>query len=642
MATVHEESRTHTSTTSAERPLPLPAFGDGDRSDHDPFQAPRPVSSRSRVGRLVVLAAVLGGIAAAVYFAWPQISSLLGSEPQIQAATYTVQRDRLRVVVTEDGNVESASNVDVKCRVAGGSTILWIVEDGKFVEAGEEIVRLDQAALEDQFNTQKGVYETTLAAHIQARENFEAAKIAVQEYQEGTLQKELQLVESQITVAQQNLRSAQDMLGHTERMVRKNFATPLQFEADQFAVKRAGLDLDAANIAKKALVEFTGPKTIRELEAARDAAEATLRSATANLELEKAKLDRLEEQLTNCIITAPQSGMVVYANERSRFGSSQASVEEGALVRDRQTILRIPDLTNMQVKVSVHESKVDQIKLGLPAEIRIGDRDKMAGRVLSIANQPESTNWFSANVKEYATIVKIDGETAGLKPGMTAIVQIEIADRRDVLTVPVSAVVEQGRKLYAWVKTPQGPERRELLPERFEGGQQAILTNDKVIAVADGLTEGDQVYLNPRTFVREASTEPAAEEGQPPAEGSQPTDGSTAPGDDRPTAAAEPPIFAAPADERGQGDAAGPGGGRRQLPNFAELDTDGDGKISRDEAPERMQENFDRIDTDGDGFIDAREHAAMRSRAAAGGGRGPGGPGAPGGGAPGAGRTGAP
>jgi RND family efflux transporter MFP subunit len=408
-------------------------------------------------------------------------------------------------------------------------------------------------------------------------------------------------------------------------MVRKNFATPLQLEADQFAVERAKIDLRTAEITKDALVDFTKPKTVKTLEAARDAAEALRNSAEANLALEEAKLKRLESQLKNCVITAPQTGMVVYANEQSRRSNSQTSIEEGASVLDGRTILRIPDLTNMQVKVTIHESRIDQIRVGLPAEVRIGDRDKMTGEVLSIANQPESSNWFSSNVKEYATIVKINGETKGLKPGMTAIVDIQIADLQDVLAVPVSAVVEQRGKFYAWVHTPGGPERRPLL---------LGLTNDKMIEIRDGLNEGEMVYLNPRAALTEAREELPTED-QP----ASPGDPGSAPPAGGPASAegANPPVAEAPGGPPSGPGASGPRGpggpaadGRRPTISFADLDKDSDGKLTTDERPERMQQFFANIDTNADGSVDRQEFSAMQSRRSRAG--GPGGPGGPGGG----------
>ena len=68
-----------------------------------------------------------------------------------------------------------------------------------------------------------------------------------------------------------------------------------------------------------------------------------------------------------------------------------------------------------------------------------------------------------------------------------------------------------------------------------------------------------------------------------------------------------------------------PGGGAVNIKEYLNrLDKNGDGKISKEEAPDRMKENFDRLDTNKDGSIDAEEFA----RSAAGlGGR----PGAPGG-----------
>ena len=52
------------------------------------------------------------------------------------ALTHTVAKGRLLVTVVAAGNMESAKNVDVKCQVAGGTSILWIVPEGTEVETG--------------------------------------------------------------------------------------------------------------------------------------------------------------------------------------------------------------------------------------------------------------------------------------------------------------------------------------------------------------------------------------------------------------------------------------------------------------------------------------------------------------------------
>ena len=50
---------------------------------------------------------------------------------------------------------------------------------------------------------------------------------------------------------------------------------------------------------------------------------------------------------------------------------------------------------------------------------------------------------------------------------------------------------------------------------------------------------------------------------------------------------------------------------------FKRLDMNGDGKISKEEAPPRLAQNFDRFDIDKDGLISLREFNAGRSSASA-------------------------
>ncbi|WP_197443665.1 HlyD family efflux transporter periplasmic adaptor subunit [Maioricimonas rarisocia] len=539
----------------------------------------------------------LCAVGAGAFYALPFALKATSSRDDIGVLTFPVQTQRLRVTVTADGTIESASNVDIKCLVPGGSTVLSIVPDGTEVDAGDEIIRLDSSQIEDELSTQKINYERALATKIQSEEDYAASTIAVQEYEQGTFVQELQQAEAQIKIALENLRSAENVLKYSERMVRKGFVTPLQRDADAFAVERAKLDLEVAETAKKVLVEFTKPKMMKELIAKREAAAAKLRSDEAALELEQAKLERLEKQLANCVITAPQRGMVVYANERGRRGSSGVEIEEGAVVREQQTIVRLPDLTRMQVKVTVHESKVDQLKVGMPARIVIQDRE-LSGNVVSVANQPEPNSFFSANVKEYATTVAIDGETKSLRPGMSAEVEILLADLPDRVVIPISSVVERRGKFYCWVEAGDEHEKRPL---------KLGATDDTYIEVVDGVKVGDLVLRNPRAVLAEARMEVTDGDSEDDEDSFGPA------GDREKPSPGGPPAGGPGAGPRTTGPGeGGPDAQRRFDP--MQFDADGDGKLSLDEAPERMKARFADMDADGDGFATRAEVNAFSQK----------------------------
>lgn len=604
------------------------------------FRRNRPTRLMGKLALFGLLVAVLGLLGWQLYGdgGGSDSKSVSGAPLNANGAlTHTVAKGRLLVTVVAAGNMESAKNFDVKCEVAGGSKILKIVPEGTEVQMGESLVTLDSATIEDQLTAQQINLGKATASRIQAEENFGAAEIAVQEYAEGTYVKELQTAEANINIAQENLRSSENLLEHTRKMSRKGFTTSLQVEADEFAVERSKLELKSAITAKDVLEKFTRKKMLKELEAKSEAAKALVASEQAAFKSEQLKMQRLERQLMNCEIKAPQNGIVIYANDqgggRGFSSSSGVKIEEGATVRESQTILRLPDLSNMQVKMTVHETKVERLKVGMPASVKISDRE-FQGKIVSIANQPEPGSWMNANLKEYATIVKIDGEADGLKPAMTAEVTVLINDVEDALTVPVSCVVEQGGKFNAWVVTA---------PNKFERRPLTVgATNDRVFEIKDGLKEGDVVLLNPKAMVEEARKEE-------PRTGPQEGDSnkkfggaalkSDSNGSKKESNGGENKV--AKEDASADGDFTGvKKASARKPPSVSEImqhDADKDGKVSKSEAPETMQRFFDFVDTDKDGFLNQTEIGEMvkrsRERQQQGGGSGsPGGsPAAPGG-----------
>ena len=471
-------------------------------------QAPR---RRRNGGRWLLL--IAGGLAVAFLVAWAA-DRLPGRshELDVKFQTHEVERGTLEITVVEQGNLESTSNVDVRCEVEGGrigsggggggggsgTQIIWIYKEGEFVSQGEKIVELDQSSLKQQDIEQQIAYETARQALITSKNTYEASKIAVDEYLQGTFPKDLELVEAEITVAKENLRRAEEYAKYSERLYQKGFQTQLTLEADLFAVANAKLILQAAETKKKSLQDFTKKKMTADLQSLRDSAEASMRATDSKFKLEENKLEQIRDQIEKCTIHAPRDGMVIYASDRDRRGRSDSvEIKEGALVRLRQVIVQLPDLTHMQVRAKVHESMIERVKKEQRVNIRIDALPNLTlhGSVETINNQPEPGSWMSSNVKEYGVLCSIDEAVENLKPGMTAEVEIEISRLADVLAVPVQAVVQKGDQSFCYLVGDTG-----FVPRPVTLGD----TNDVLIEIKEGLNASDRVVLNPRLVVPEA------------------------------------------------------------------------------------------------------------------------------------------
>jgi multidrug efflux pump subunit AcrA (membrane-fusion protein) len=274
-------------------------------------------------------------------------------------------------------------------------------------------------------------------------------------------------------------------------MVARGLVTMLQLEGEVFAVESAQKTLELTQKRLNALEKYTKEKNLQELRSTLLAAEATLAARTASLDLETARLTREEQQLENCVILAQSSGMVIHPSAAA--WKETPDIEEGATVRQDQVLLIIPDLSKMQVKVGIHESKVDRVKPGMPAKIALQDLT-IDGNVDTVASITKPAGWWTGNVVKYDTIIQI-ASPEGLKPGMSAGVEIVLAEYMGVPTIPVAAVVETEKEYYCWVKTPTGQQRRSL---------QLGDSNDQFIVVKAGVKEGDEVVLNPLAFIDEA------------------------------------------------------------------------------------------------------------------------------------------
>ncbi|MHC4629451.1 MAG: efflux RND transporter periplasmic adaptor subunit, partial [Planctomycetota bacterium] len=207
----------------------------------------------------------------------------------------------------------------------------------------------------------------------------------------------------------------------------------------------------------------------------------------------------------NCVVRAEKSGIVIYPTGKP--WEHVPEIEEGASIYMGQTMLLMPDLTKMQVKVGIRESDIDRMKVGLKARVALPNQT-LDGEVTSVAEVTGPTGWWNGNTVRYDTIVKLPS-TPGLVPGMSAEAEVIVAEHRDVLTVPVAAIVQTAQGAFCWVKTAEGAEKRYL---------QLGDSNDRFTMVEAGLEEADEVVLNPlaieeaKALAQQASDESEAQD----------------------------------------------------------------------------------------------------------------------------------
>lgn len=552
---------------------------------------------RLRRGNTVItilgLLVVAAGIGGTVYWSMYRGEATKGEGPMVRQ----VSLGPYESVVLEQGEVESSSNIEIRCEVkgrnGGGITILEVVPEGTIVKEGDLLVRLDSSAMEQERLQQKISVNTSEALVVQAKNTLEAAKISRKEYLEGTFKQEEKMYLSEVILAEQNLRSAQLSFNSAERLATKGILSPLQLEGAKFAVDNARNQLDGAQTKVEVLRKYTKEKMLKQFDSDIATADAKVRAEESSYQLEQDKLKEIEDQIVKCVIKAPQNGQVVYANKYNsgRSGSSaEFVVEAGSMVREQQPIIRLPDSNNMQVKALINEARVTKVRPGLPVTIRVDalKDELMQGEVIKVNQYAEPSSWSSGSVKKYAATIRIKDPPQALRTGMNAEARIHIERRPEALTVPVQALVDHKGHFFVLVQNGDKLETREVT---------VTSTNDKVAVVDKGLTANENVVLNPRRESALALPDlPDASPVQVAAIAAAPTTNVSTPG--------------GAAKGGSETKKKGPMTVASMLERTLEADTDKDGKLSVAEIAnvnERMRPRLEGADKNKDGFIDREE-----------------------------------
>ncbi|MBP86297.1 MAG: hypothetical protein CMJ64_06230 [Planctomycetaceae bacterium] len=488
---------------------------------------------------------ILGSIGLLALASWTLFDDM--GEGSQAFVYYTVESTDLPIVVTERGNLESQLETTVRCDVEAssfdrsgnqGTQIIFIVPNGSAVKEGELLIELDSSAIRNGLDSQQLSYDKAVSQHTQAGATYdnqitenetdlaqaklrvELAKLTRDMYMDpesGTFKLAIDDVGRQIDESKNSILEAQAalQLAKTEKSgIEALFKLGYRGKSDLETSRRSFLraegqmassvnQLSTFQAMRKQLADYeyrmkklelegdvaTAERGLTQVKTGNDAQLAMALAAKVEAEKseakEKERLDKLGMQLELCKINAPHHGMAVYARENSRYNSN-SEIAEGVTVRQRQRILTLPDLSQMQVKTQIHEAVLDQIRPGLPVTVKIEATNRTYdGVVHELAVVPTSSYYTS--VKTYECVVRILERVESLKPGMTAVADIHVDRLQDILSIPVQAVVQVDKESWCYVHSDEGIERRLLKLGR---------SNDKFVHVLEGLSAGNRVILN--------------------------------------------------------------------------------------------------------------------------------------------------
>jgi HlyD family secretion protein len=215
----------------------------------------------------------------------------------------------------------------------------------------------------------------------------------------------------------------------------------------------------------------------KELELAKQRYAEDLKSARAQLEQATAALRAHEALLTYYTIRAPISGVI-----------SSVSTQEGETVAaglNSPTFVTIIDLHKLQVDAFVDETDIGKIRVRQKATFTVDSFPERDFKATVQAIYPKAV--IMDNVVYYDVVLQIDEPLTGqLRPEMTTNVMISLDARRNVLAVPLHAVLREQGKSVVFLLRGNQPVRQTV---------KVGWKDSEWFEIVNGLKEGDKVLI---------------------------------------------------------------------------------------------------------------------------------------------------
>lgn len=446
--------------------------------------------------KLFIVILILGGGGYAVwrhYYAEDPQHAAQDLRRYIPDEDVKVTRGDIRKIVNATGKVLPNQDVSLKCK-ASGQIVEMPFNISDRVKKGDLLVKLDP--VDEERNTRKAqvALDVSISKLDTAKVNFEIAK--------QTLETDRAKVASDITSAEVKLNDLKTTLNRAEQLFAKDLVSREELDKAEVAFKQGELDL------KQTKLKLDDLKTS---EMSLQLKKSDIDQANAQVETNRLQLLDAQQRLKDTTLLAPLDGVITTVSARvgQVVSSGTSSTTSGTDIMD------LTDLSRLFAEINVDESDVAGIREEMPARIVTDSSpDKVyEGKVLYIA--PKGVR--SRGVVSFTVRVEILAkESPALRPEMSTNVDVILDQRKNVLTIPVPAVIAENGKYYVQVVKPAATVGASAAPVASAapavGGSPAGtpaaptrqtekrevklgLSDGGMVEVVDGVTEGETLVI---------------------------------------------------------------------------------------------------------------------------------------------------
>ena len=383
----------------------------------------------------------------------PLVSS---DAPAVNSSVIEVRRGSLKKTLFLDGELRA-----VRSRTIWGNStedlikIVYLPPEGIVVKAGDRLVELDNTSVVTRIKDIEG--------RIVAAEN-EIVRSRAQH--EATLRDlEVELSKLWLTLEQAKLKSK----------VPPEIQARREFQEAQLALEKAKTEYE---------------NHLKKIESKKKEQEADLEVKIIDKNRLDDQLKRANNDLEGLIIKSPEEGMVIYNDH----WMERRKLQVGDTVWGGWPIVRLPDLSAMEVLAQVNEVDGPKLSIGGKAEIRLDSYPDtvITGQIKEISQTAIKASWM-AKAKIFRVTVSLDRTvTEIMKPGMSAQVAVVLSESRPQLLVPRSAIRFEGEQARVTRVEGDRDARREIVVTVISADALNYLIADN-----STLKEGDKILANP-------------------------------------------------------------------------------------------------------------------------------------------------